>query len=111
MGMYKNSTRKLCGHLNAHRFKQAEGVHCNRTSTYAPVSNAGTIQIVLMLMIMANWQGQIVDVNGTFLHGEFKDSKVIYMKVLCGFEKFYPDDVVLKLKKCIYKLKQVAMAF
>ncbi len=28
-----------------------------------------------------------------------------------GFEKFYPDDVVLKLKKCIYRLKQVAMAF
>jgi hypothetical protein len=30
-----------------------------------------------------------------------------------GFEKFYPDDVVFKLKKCIYGygLKQAAMAF
>jgi hypothetical protein len=57
---------------------------------------------------MANWQGQIVDVN---LHGEFEDSKVIYMKVPHGFEKFYLDDVALKLKKCIYGLKKAAMAF
>ncbi len=46
-----------------------------------------------------------------FLHGEFEDSEVIYMKVPHGFEKFYPDDMVLKLKKCIYGLKQAAMAF
>jgi hypothetical protein len=60
-------------------------------------------------MIMANWQGQIVDVKCAFLHGEFKDGEVIYIKVPHGFEKFYPDDVVLKLK--IYGLKQAAMAF
>jgi hypothetical protein len=47
----------------------------------------------------------------TFLHGEIEDGEVIYMKVPHGFEKFYPDDVVLKLKKCIYGLKQAAMAF
>jgi hypothetical protein len=46
-----------------------------------------------------------------FLHGEFKDGKVIYMKVPRGFEEFYPDDVVLKLKKYIYGLKQATMAF
>jgi hypothetical protein len=46
-----------------------------------------------------------------FLCEDFEDGKVIYMKVPHGFEKFYPDDVVLKLKKCIYGLKQAAMAF
>jgi hypothetical protein len=86
-------------------------LHYNGTSTHAPVTNASTIQIVLILMIMANWQGQIVDVKGAFLHGEFEDCEVIYMKVPCGFEKFYPDDVVLKLNKCIYGFKQAAMAF
>jgi hypothetical protein len=45
-----------------------------------------------------------VDVKGAFLHREFDAGKVIYMKMPCGFEKFYPDDVVLKLKKCIYGL-------
>jgi hypothetical protein len=107
----KKSTRKLRGHLNARGFKKVEGVHYDGTRTHAPVTNTGTIRIVLILMIMANWQGQIVDVKGAFLHGEFKDSEVIYMNVPHGFEKFYPDDAVLKLKKCIYGLKQAAMAF
>ncbi len=107
----KKSTRKLRGHLNSCRFKQVEGVHNGRTSTHALVANAGTIQIVSILMIMADWQGQIVDLKGAFLHGEFKDGEVIYMKVPRGFEKFYPGDMVLKLKKCIYGLKQAAMAF
>ncbi len=52
-----------------------------------------------------------MDVKGAFLNEEFKDSKVIYMKVSHGFEKFYTEDVVLKLKKCNYGLKQAAMAF
>ncbi len=52
-----------------------------------------------------------MDVKGAILHGDFEDSEVIYMKVPRGFEKFYPEDMVLKLKKCIYALKQAAMAF
>jgi hypothetical protein len=107
----KKSTRKIRGHLNARGFKQVEGVHYNGTSTHAPVMNADTIQIMLILMIMVNRQGQIVDVKGTFLHGEFEDVEVIYMKVPHGFEKFYPNDMVLKLKKYIYGLKKATMAF
>ncbi len=66
---------------------------------------------MLILMVMGDWQGWIVDIMGAFLHGEFKGGKIIYMKVPHGFEKYYPDDVVLKLKKCIYGLKQAVMAF
>jgi hypothetical protein len=110
-GCKKKSTGKLRGCLNARGFKQVEGVHYNGTSTHAPVTNAGTIRIKLLLRIMTDWQGQIVDVKGTFLHGELKDGEVIYMKVPCGFEKFYPDDVVLKLKKCICRIQQAVMAF
>jgi hypothetical protein len=84
----KKSTRKLRGCLNAHGFKQVEGVHYDGTSTHTPVTNAGTIQIMLILMIMADWQGQIMDFKGAFLHGELEDSKVIYMKMPRGFEKF-----------------------
>jgi hypothetical protein len=39
----KKSTGKLCGHLNAHGFKQVEGVHYDRSSTHEPVTNTGTI--------------------------------------------------------------------
>jgi hypothetical protein len=71
----KKCSRKLRGHLNAYRFKQIEGMHYDGTSTHAPVTNTGAIQIMLILMIMADWQGQIVDVKGAFLHGEFEDGK------------------------------------
>jgi hypothetical protein len=111
-GHKKKSTGKLHGCLNACRFKQVEGVHYNGSSTHAPVTSAGTIQIMLILMLMADWHGRIVDVKGTFLHaGKIEDSKVIYMEVPHEFEKFYPDNVVLKLNKCMYGLKQAAMAF
>jgi hypothetical protein len=62
-------------------------------------------------MLMADWHDRIVDVIGKFLHGGFKDGKVIYTKVPGGFEKFYPEDGGLMLKKYIYGLKQAAMAF
>jgi hypothetical protein len=91
----KKSTGKPRGRLNARKFKQVEGVHYGRTKTHAPIMNAGNIQIMLILMVMANWQNQIVDMKSMFLHGEFEDGEVIYMKVPHGFEKFYPDDVVL----------------
>jgi hypothetical protein len=101
MGVQEKEHGKLCRHLNACGYKQVEGVHYNRSSSHTPVTNAGTIQIVIMLMLMANWLGWMADVNGKFLHWEFKDGKVIYMKVPHGFEKLYPNNVVLKLKKFI----------
>jgi hypothetical protein len=66
---------------------------------------------VLILLLIADWHGWIVDVKGAFLHGDFEDGKVIYMKVPCGFEEYYLENVVLKLKKCISGLKQATMAF
>jgi hypothetical protein len=50
----KKSNKKLRGHLNTCRLKHVEGVHYNGTSTHTPVTNAGTIQIVLKLMITAD---------------------------------------------------------
>jgi hypothetical protein len=108
----KKNMGKLHRHLNACGFKQVEGVHYDRaSSTHAPVINAGTIQIVLILMLMAEWCGWFVDVKGAFLHGGFEDDKVTFMRVPCGFEKFYPNNMVLKLKKCVYGPKQTAIAF
>jgi hypothetical protein len=80
----KESTAKLCGCLNACRFKQVEGVPYNRSSTHTPVTNAGTIPIILILMLMTDGHGWIVDIKGTFLHGEFENGKVIYMKCHMG---------------------------
>ena len=52
-----------------------------------------------------------MDVKGAFLHVEIEDNEEIHMEVPKGFEKHYDNDVVLKLKRCLYGLKQAAMAF
>ena len=66
---------------------------------------------MLILLVMANWLGWIVDVKGAFLHGTFKNNKEIYMKVPQGFEKHYPTYVMLHLMRTLYGLVQAAMAF
>ena len=46
-----------------------------------------------------------------FFTVNFDDGEKIYIKIPLGFEEFYDNDTVLLLKKCLYGLKQVAMAF
>ena len=61
---------------------------------------------------MAIWIGELLDVKGAFLHGDFGPNEVpILMKIPQGFEKYYPVGWVLLLKKTIYGLKQAAFAF
>ena len=63
-------------------------------------------------MLMANWCGELLDIKGAFLHGDFEDGKNVFMEVPEGFEKHYdPMYYVLLLLQTIYGLKQSAMAF
>jgi hypothetical protein len=70
--------------------------------------------MVLILMIMAGWVGELLDINGTFLHmcSNFEDGNNVYMKVPEGFKKYYdPLYYVLLLLNTNYRLKQSALAF
>ena len=71
--------------MNARGFKQVEGEMYQSNSIAAPVTNDVTIQVVLTMMLLAYWQGQIVDINGTFLHGHFENGEIIHMTVPKGF--------------------------
>jgi hypothetical protein len=79
-------------------------------SAYSGVTNDVTIRIVLMLMIMVKWSGEILDVKGALLHGDFEEGKNVYMGIPEGFEKHY-DPVFYVLLLLLYGLKQSAMAF
>ena len=107
----KKSNGTLRGRINARGFKQVEGAHYDGSSIHAPVTNSTTIRVVLTMMIMAGYTATVVDVKGAFLHGEFQDGEEIYMKVPQGFEEYYESGTVLRLNRCIYGLKQAAMAF
>jgi hypothetical protein len=70
-----------------------------------------TIRIALSIRLMQSGIAHVMDVKGAFLHGKFENGKKIYIKIPLGFEKFYSSNTVLLLKKMLYGLKQVAMAF
>jgi hypothetical protein len=62
-------------------------------------------------MLMAAWAAHIMDVHGASLKGKFKAGEIIFMKIPQGFEKYYPENAILKLLRTIYGLKQAAIAF
>ena len=59
----KKSNGTLRGRLNARGFKQVDGQHYDSSSIHAPVTNAVTIRVVLVLMVMAGWVANVVDVK------------------------------------------------
>ena len=97
--------------LNARGYEQVDGVHFDSSSIAAPVTNDITIRIVLILMLMASWYGELLDVNGAFLMGLFENGERIHLHVPEGFERFYPANVVLLLMRTIYGLKQAAKMY
>ena len=107
----KKSNGTLRGRLNARGYKQIAVQHYDSSSIHAPVTNATSIRVIMVLMIMAGWVANVVDVKGAFLHGEFTTGEDMFMEVPRGFEKHYEGNVLLRLLKTIYGLKQAAMAF
>ena len=98
--------------LNARGFQQIDGVHYDGQSISSPVANDATIRIILILMVMAGWVGELLDVKGAFLHGNFENDDEIYMEVPEGFEHHYdPRYYVLLLLQTLNGLKQAALAF
>ena len=58
-----------------------------------------------------SWTSAIIDVEGAFLQGHFENSEEIYIEVPDGFQKWYPDDIVLRMNVPLYGTKQVAYCF
>ena len=110
--MKKKANGTFRARLNARGFQQQEGVHYDAADISSPVTNDMSIRTVMVLALMAGWTAKIIDVKGAFLHGEFDEGmEPVYMAVPEGFEKKYDGNVVLKLLKTIYGLKNAAKAF
>ena len=88
--MKKKSSGKLRGRLNARGYEQVDGVHYFADSIAVPVTNANTVRTVLTLFAMnPNWIAEVVDVEGAFLQGRFKNGEEMYMQIPDGVEEFY----------------------
>ena len=57
-------------------------------------------------MMVLTWYVYILDVNGAFLHGQFRNGEVIYTEVPQGFHKYWDPKIWLwLLMKTCYGLK------
>jgi hypothetical protein len=109
--MKKKANGTYRARLNARGYEQVDGQHYDEDSKFAPVVSGATIHIVLIMIIMAGWCAELLDVKGAFLHGTFEKGRKVYMEVPQGFEQFYPWNFVLLLLKTLYGTKQAAKAF
>ena len=109
--MKKKSNGTYRARLNARGFEQIDGKHYIEDDKSAPVVNEITVRIVLTLVVMMGWSMKLLDVQGAFLNGRFQRDEELYVEVPQGFEEYYPKNVLLKLLRTIYGLKQAAMQF
>ena len=112
--MKKKTNGKFRGRLNARGYEQIDGKHYHAQNIAAPVTNANTVRIVVTLLCMnAKWIAEVVDVEGAFLQGKFKDGEELWIEIPDGMDKYYGDrkDTVLKMNVPLYGTKQAAHCF
>ena len=74
------------------------------TDLHSPVINDITLQILLILWILNNWDAEQIDVKTAFLNGELEEE--IYMRTPKGMN--LPIGYCLLLNKSIYGLVQAS---
>jgi len=74
--------------VNARGYKQNKGIHYDKSSMAAPVTNDTTIQIIYVLTILDGWSPCVIDVQGAFLNVRFGENKHLYMEIPDGFEEY-----------------------
>ena len=112
--MKKKTNGALRGRLNARGYKQIDGEHYHAANIAAPVTNASTVRVVVTLWAAnPKWVAEVVDVEGAFLQGKFKDGEELYIEVPDGMSQYYGDrkDTVLKMNVPLYGTKQAAHCF
>ncbi|CAL1401464.1 unnamed protein product [Linum trigynum] len=67
-----------------------------------------TVRSIFAVAAMKNWSMVQLDVKNAFLHGDLK--KTIYMECPPGYDKG-EKDVICKLRKSLYSLKQASRAW
>jgi hypothetical protein len=72
--MKRKISGKLRGQLNACGYEQVDRKHYFSDSIAAPVTNDMIVRVCFVMMAMnPNWIAKIMDVEGAFLQGRFKN--------------------------------------
>ena len=85
--MKNKSNGTFRAHMNIRGYKQVYGQHHDATLIHAPVTNDSIIRISMIIAIMADCYGQIVNVKGKFLHERLDSEKErMHLKVPEGLK-------------------------
>lgn len=101
------SEAKFKSRLVARGFAQEYGV--NYLETYAPVVKNSSVRVLMAMAVKCGFKVQQIDIKNAYINSELEED--VYMKQPEGFEQMKGDDVVLKLKKSLYGLKQSGNAW
>lgn len=93
--------------LVAKGYKQKPGIYY--FEVFAPVTRVDTVRMVISLAAHNAWKIFQMDVKSALLNRTLEE--VVYLEQLEGYVKEGQDDMVHKLKKALYDLKQAPRAW
>ncbi|KAL8156086.1 hypothetical protein AgCh_001245 [Apium graveolens] len=102
---YKEVTKHKA-RLVAKGYAQEYGI--DYEEVYAPVTQLETVRLLLALSAKRNWQVYHLDVKTAFLNGEINED--VYVSQPEGYKKQGHEDLVYKLTKALYGLRQAPRA-
>ncbi|KZV29549.1 hypothetical protein F511_00827 [Dorcoceras hygrometricum] len=100
----KGNVERFKARLVAKGFTQKEGI--DYKETFSPVSSKDSFRIIMALVAHFDLELHQMDVKTTFLNGDIDET--IYLRQPEGFVSGDPDNMVCKLKKSVYGLKQAS---
>mgnify|MGYP001011468312 CR=1 FL=1 len=98
-----DGSKRFKARLVVKGFKQKEGI--DYTEIFAPVVKISTIRVVLSIVAAEDLHLEQLDVKTAFLHGDLEED--IYMHQPEGFVEENKGNLVYKLRKSLYRLKQI----
>jgi hypothetical protein len=77
--------------------------------TYSPVAKMTTVRTIIAMAAAKGWSLHQMDVNNVFLHGDLQEE--VYMEQPLGYVDQTNPNLVCRLKKTLYGLKQTLRAW